>query len=412
MLTISTGKTRSSNARFRVSGFSSFSLSNALLPIAAGHIFCAMKTSIYLDYNATAPIRPEVIDRVAEVMKEGGNPSSVHGAGRKAKARLETARRQIADLVSCKPQEVIFTSGGTESNNLALLAFANKPQIISAAEHDSVLAVQGDGSVKRVEVLENGQVDLDQLAALIDECEEPPLVSIMLANNETGVLQPVREITALVHEKGGIVHTDAIQCIGKIPVSFRDLDVDMMSLSAHKIGGPQGQGALIVREGLAIQSIQKGGGQELGRRGGTENVAGISGFGLAAALAGGFDQLTAAEKLSELRNYMEQEIAAVSESVKIYGKKSARLPNTSCISMPDVGSELQVMNFDLAGIAISAGSACSSGKVKASHVLTAMGASEKDAAEAIRVSLGRLTTASDIDKFIEVWKKLYTAKRR
>lgn len=371
-----------------------------------------MKTAIYLDYNATAPIRPEVIDRVAQVMKEGGNPSSVHAAGRKAKARLETARRQIADLVDCKPQEVIFTSGGTESNNLALLAFASRPQIISAAEHDSVLAVQGHGIVKRVEVLENGQVNLDRLAALIDECEEPPLVSIMLANNETGVLQPVPEIAELVHEKGGIVHTDAIQCAGKIPVSFRELGVDMMSLSAHKIGGPQGQGALIVREGLAIQSIQKGGGQELGRRGGTENVAGISGFGLAAELAGNEEQLIVAEKLAELRDHMEQEIAAVSKDVKIYGKQSSRLPNTSCISMPDVGSELQVMNFDLAGIAISAGSACSSGKVKASHVLTAMGASEKEAAEAIRVSLGRLTKASDIDKFIEVWKKLYTAKRR
>ncbi|MCG8491185.1 MAG: cysteine desulfurase [Sneathiellales bacterium] len=371
-----------------------------------------MKTEIYLDYNATAPIRPEVIDRVAEVMREGGNPSSVHGAGRKAKARLETARRQIADLVDCKPQEVIFTSGGTESNNLALLAFAARPQIVSSAEHDSILAVDSGRTVKSVDIQANGEIDPEHLAHLLDACEEAPLVSIMFANNETGVLQPIREIAELVHEKGGIIHTDAIQCAGKIPVSFRDLGVDMMSLSAHKIGGPQGQGALVLREGLAIQSIQKGGGQELGRRGGTENVAGISGFGLAAELAGESDQQAAVQNLARLRDYMEQEITAVSKEVKIYGKQSSRLPNTSCISMPGVGSELQVMNFDLAGIAISAGSACSSGKVKASHVLTAMGASEKEAAEAIRVSLGRLTKASDIDKFIEVWKKLYTSKRR
>ncbi len=367
-----------------------------------------MSDLIYLDYNATAPIRPEVTDLVATVMGEWGNPSSVHAAGRKAKGRLETARRQVAALAGCKAQEVIFTSGGTESNNLALKGLAGYEVFISAAEHDSVLAAAGMLEARTIAVDSTGRLDIADLREKLGASDTPALVSVMLANNETGVLQPIREIAELIHEKGGLIHTDAIQSAGKIPLHFKDMGVDMLSLSGHKIGGPQGQGALIVREGLAIQSIQKGGGQELGRRGGTENVAGIAGFGLAAELA-----MAALEKydaIEEQRDRMEAAILKISPGSQIYGQGSKRLPNTSCLSMPGVGSELQVMNFDLAGIAVSAGSACSSGKVKASHVLTAMGATEKEASEAIRISLGWLTKPSEIDTFLEIWEKLYRRK--
>ncbi len=367
-----------------------------------------MNKTIYLDYNATAPIRSEVIDLVCNVMSEGGNPSSVHAKGRVARGRVEDARRQVASLISCKPQEIVFTSGGTESNNLALRTFNDRPLFICEAEHDSVLATVLGRDVSYIPVDDQGLVNLPLLKEKLSAANTPPLVSIMLANNETGTVQSVSDIAGLVHDFGGIIHTDAIQACGKIPLNFRDLGVDMMSLSAHKIGGPQGQGALVVREGFAIQSIQKGGGQEQGRRGGTENVAGNAGFGLAAKLAA--DTLHQYERVAQLRDKLEAAIQLISPDCRIYGQNATRLPNTSCLSMPGVGAELQVMNFDLAGIAVSAGSACSSGKVKASHVLLAMGASEEEASEAIRVSLGWQTTQSDIDKFVEVWEKLYKRK--
>lgn len=367
-----------------------------------------MNRSVYLDYNATAPIRAEVIELVTDVMREGGNPSSVHASGRRARGRVETARKQIADLVSCKPQEIIFTSGGTESNNLALKAFADHALIVGGAEHDSVLAASAGRDAILLQCDETGMIDRTDLEVKLSDAPSPSLVSVMLANNETGVIQSISEIAELVHQYNGILHTDAIQACGKIPVDFRELGVDMMSLSAHKIGGPQGEGALVVREGIAIQSIQKGGGQELGRRGGTENVAGIAGFGLAAQLA--VNAMPIFDEIEQLRDQMEATVLKISPSSVIYGKETTRLPNTSCLSMPGVGSELQVMNFDLAGIAISAGSACSSGKVKASHVLLAMGAGIEDAAQAIRISLGWQTTQSDMDKFIEVWEKLYQRK--
>ncbi|MEH6403710.1 MAG: cysteine desulfurase family protein [Sneathiella sp.] len=367
-----------------------------------------MKNSIYLDYNATAPIRPEVIELMGSVMTDGGNPSSVHGSGRRALSVMEKARSQIGLTVNSKPQEVIFTSGGTESNNLALKAFADRPLMVSQAEHDSVLATALTQDVLYFPILENGIVDIEAFSKQLGECAKPPLVSLMLGNNETGVIQPIKEIADLVHDMGGLIHTDAIQALGKIPVDFRSLGVDMMSLSAHKIGGPQGMGALILREGLAMQSVQKGGGQEKGRRGGTENVAGIAGFGLSASLAGA--NLDTYKEIEILRDEMESFILAASPGSLVYGKGVQRLPNTSCLSMPGVGSELQVMNFDLADIAVSAGSACSSGKVKASHVLTAMGASGTQASEAIRISLGWLTTKAELDKFIQTWEQLYKRK--
>ncbi len=367
-----------------------------------------MTSGIYLDYNATAPIRPDVISLVCEVMTEGGNPSSVHARGRKARARVETARRQLSQLLGSKPQEIIFTSGGTEANNMVFGGFDGRTLIVSAGEHDSVGAPALHQNAKVIPLQPNGLLDLAALKALLAAADDPVLVSVMLANNETGVIQPIAEIAELVHEKGGLLHTDAIQAVGKIAVDFAQLNVDMMTVSSHKIGGPQGQGALLLREGLPIQTRQRGGGQELGRRGGTENVAGIAGFGLAAELAA--NELDKMPGLASLREKMETEITQFCSNCVIYGKEVSRLPGTSCLSMPGVNAELQVMNFDLAGIAVSAGSACSSGKVKASHVLTAMGASEDAASEAIRVSLGRLTTPEEIAKFVEVWQKLYHKK--
>jgi len=367
-----------------------------------------MKNAIYLDYNATCPIRPEIIELVSSVMTEGGNPSSVHAHGRKARGRVEDARRQISKLIDCKPQEIIFTSGGTEANNMALNAVKGCTVMTALGEHDSVLAPANLNNVRDIACRPNGLIDLEDLKTALEAAQTQSFVSIMLANNETGVCQPIAEIAELVHSLGGLLHTDAIQAVGKIPVSFRDMGVDMMSVSGHKIGGPQGQGTLVVREGLVIKPGQIGGGQELGRRGGTENVAGIAGFGLAAEMAGA--DLHRYLSVEDLRNTMEAELSDFCSGAVIYGANSTRLPNTSCLSMPGVTAELQVMNFDLAGIAISAGSACSSGKVKASHVLVAMGANEIEAGEAIRVSLGRETTRAEIDRFVEVWKKLYEKK--
>lgn len=364
-----------------------------------------MKNGIYLDYNATAPIRSEVIELVTEVMAEGGNPSSVHASGRKAKGRLETARRQIASLLKSKSQEIIFTSGGTEANNMVLNGFSDRKLFISAAEHDSIVGPSNKLDTEVIPVDSAGLLDLKELKSRLAASDQPALVSVMLANNETGVIQPIAEIADIVHEFNGILHTDAIQAVGKIDVSFSDLGVDAMTISGHKIGGPQGQGALVLKEGLPIAAHQTGGGQELGRRGGTENVAGIAGFGLAAELAA--ESLKKSEGVAELRAELETKLKAACSDIVIYGVASDRLPNTCCVSMPGVNSELQVMNFDLAGIAVSAGSACSSGKVKASHVLTAMGATPEAASEAIRISLGRDTTKEEIEKFVEVWSKLY-----
>jgi len=363
-----------------------------------------MQKQIYLDYNATSPIRADVIQKMVTVMEEGGNPSSVHASGRRARNIVEDARRQVAALAGSKPQEIIFTSGGTEANNMVLHGFADRRLIISAGEHDSMRTREG---AEEVSLTSSGIVDLAHLKALLDASESPALVSIMLANNETGVVQPIAEIAEIVHGAGGLLHTDAIQAFGKIPLNFKELGADLMTLSSHKIGGPQGVGALLLREGLAMKPLQKGGGQELGRRGGTENVAGIAGFGLAAEQAAA--ELDSYQRLTELRDQMEAEIQKAGASL-IFGRETARLPNTACLQMPGVPSELQVMNFDLAGIAVSAGSACSSGKVKASHVLTAMGFDEQTASESLRVSMGRGTTEKDIDTFVQAWKKLYERK--
>ncbi len=368
------------------------------------------RTTAYLDYNATAPAPPAVLAAVAEALGQGGNPSSVHGAGRQARRLVEAARAEVAALVGASPGAVVFTSGGTEANNLALAGVGAARVVVSAIEHDSVripaAALGIDLDILRVTA--DGRVAVGELDGLLTGRAGPMLVSVMAANNETGVIQPVAEIVAIARRHGALVHCDAVQAAGKIPVDFTALGVDLMSLSGHKLGAPAGIGALLLRDGLTLRPGQRGGGQEMGRRAGTENLAGIAGFGKAAELAR--ENVAAADRLAALRAGMERRLLAAAPAARIFGADAPRLPNTTCIAMPGVASEVQVMALDLAGVAVSAGAACSSGKVQASHVLDAMGAGTA-AGAAIRISSGRDTRESDIDRLVAAWTGLYRRKQ-
>ncbi|MCF8473757.1 MAG: cysteine desulfurase [Emcibacter sp.] len=367
---------------------------------------------IYLDHNATTPIKPEVIEEMVRVMKIGGNPSSVHGVGRRAKTVLEQSRQTIAKIINCRPQKIIFTSGGTEANNIAAKITGLDHIIISAIEHDSILRLRDNftGTIDILPVDSMGYVSADDLKERLKNSGPHTLVSIMLANNETGVIQDIKNLADITHDAGAYFHCDAIQALGKISLDFRALGVDMLSLSAHKIGGPQGVGALVALEKINIDPIILGGGQEVGRRSGTENIAGIAGFAKAVSLVP--DQRQKMDSLRQLRDYMEREIAAYARDAVFYGAQSQRLPNTSTILMPHVTSEIQVMAFDLEGICVSSGSACSSGKVKPSHVVAAMGGGVEQALSTIRVSLGFETTKEDVEAFIVAWKKIYSRKKK
>ena len=352
-------------------------------------------------------MRPEVIEAVRRRQEIGGNPSSVHALGRDARQAIEDAREKVAALVHVRPQQIVFTSGGTESNNLALNGVSKRQLFVSAVEHGSVLAVAliTDPDAVVVPVDGAGRIDIGALEALLGERAGTGLVSIMLANNETGVINSVAAVAGLAHRFGATVHCDAIQAAGKIAIDFGELGVDLMSLSAHKIGGPQGVGALVVGDGVELAARVIGGGQEQGLRAGTENVAGVVGFGVAADIAA--RTLGDFEKLAALRNEMEQRLRQFAPLSRVIGRDARRLPNTSCITMPGVVSETQVMALDLAGVAVSAGAACSSGKVARSHVLEAMGIDDAIADCAIRVSLGWRTSKNDIELLYEAWTELY-----
>jgi cysteine desulfurase len=344
----------------------------------------------YLDHNATSPLRPVAFDAMVEALNAGGNPSSIHKPGRAARARIDNARKQVAGLVGALPGEVVFTSGGTEANNMALRGHGRV--LVSAIEHESVLKAVPDA--ERIAVDGNGVIDLAALERLLSH--KPALVSVMFANNETGVIQPIAEIARLARAAGALVHCDAVQAAGKVPVDLHGLGVDYLSLSAHKLGGPTGVGALVVRDGAPLAADRVGGGQESWRRAGTENVAGVAGFGAAAeASQGGLD-------VTALRDRIEASLPG-----RVHGDRAPRLPNTTCISMPGVRAETQVMALDLAGVAVSAGSACSSGKVTRSAVLTAMGIDLAEADSAIRISCGWNTVFEDIDRLIAAWQGLY-----
>lgn len=370
-----------------------------------------MRPVTYLDYNATAPTRAEVVEAVASALEIGGNPSSVHGVGRAARAKVEEARAQVAALVAARPRDVVFTSGGTEANNTVIRGCGAKSVILSPVEHDCGLAAAKESGLPTffLNVDRDGLVDEDSLRRCLQEAPRPALVSVMLANNEMGAIQPVAALAAIAKEAGALFHTDAVQAAGKIVIDREALGADYLTLSAHKLGGPQGIGAIILAPTAPLRALVTGGGQELSRRSGTENVAGIAGFGAAAmeAMVGLGDM----DRLQALRDRLEREVLAGANDIMIAGGGAERLANTSCIIMPGVKGETQVMHFDLNGVCISSGSACSSGKVKVSHVLTAMGYSEAEAECSIRVSLGYKTTDEDIDRFLQAWQSLYRRTR-
>ncbi|MBY0510355.1 MAG: cysteine desulfurase [Rhodospirillaceae bacterium] len=359
----------------------------------------------YLDYNATTPVLPEAAQAVAASLSLFGNPSSVHAAGRRARAAVEEAREAVAAAMNAAAQHVVFTGSGTEANALALrgLAAANRctAALSAGIEHPSVLAHVAD---EHIPVDAHGVIDLAALERALGSRAAPVLVTLMLANNETGVLQPVAQAVELARKYGALIHIDAVQALGKVPVDFRALGADSMSFSAHKIGGLKGVGALVLRPGVEIAADIPGGGQERRRRAGTEHVSGIAAFG--AAARGVPTLLSAAPRITALRDELEMQIQSGVPQARIFGAAVARLGNTACIALPGVSSETQVMRLDLAGVAVSAGSACSSGKIAPSPVLLAMGVGESTAKTAIRVSLGWDTTAADVDRFLKVWLPL------
>lgn len=357
---------------------------------------------IYLDYNATAPIRPEVLDLVTTIMGEVGNASSVHEFGRRARKYVEDARAQVAALCTVTPEQVIFTSGATESINTVLCGYRDKRVLISAIEHPAVIAAAPHAEI--IPVTGDGLVDLDAYKKILTDGEPPALVSIMLVNSEIGVIQPVAEMAALAHEHGALFHTDAVQGAGRLDINMHTLDADFMSLSAHKMSGPQGVGAIISREGIELSKFMLGGGQEKNCRAGTHNTAGIAGMGLAAELA--LKHMPHYKEIQKLRDYLESEIHKISNKAIIYGENAPRVGNTSNIGLPSVPAQTQMMMLDLDRIAVSSGSACSSGSFKPSHVLTAMGVKEDAAKSALRISMGWATTAADVDAFLNSWKKL------
>jgi cysteine desulfurase len=359
-----------------------------------------MRAFAYLDHNATSPLRPAAFDAMVEALRAGGNPSSVHRAGRKARGLVDAARRQVAALVGALPAEIVFTSGGTEANNMAVAGSGRRRMLVSAVEHDSVLKAAPDADI--VPVDGDGVIDLAALERKLAASDEPALVSVMFANNETGVLQPIADVVRLAGRAGALVHCDAVQGAGKMPVDLHGLGVDYLSLSAHKLGGPTGVGALAVRSGAPLAPDRRGGGQESNRRAGTENVAGVAGFGAAAVEArDGLD-------VAHLRNHLEASLLAIAPGARVFGTGARRLANTTCISMPGVKAETQVMALDLAGVCISAGAACSSGKVQRSPVLAAMGVEDAVAETAIRISFGWSSESEEIERLIAAWRDLYT----
>jgi cysteine desulfurase len=372
-----------------------------------------MTQRTYLDHNATSPVRPEVIAAVAEAMARVGNSSSVHAEGRAARSVAEDAREKLRALVNAPVNGVIFTSGGTEAIHYALHGLARNGAIkrifASAIEHAAVPsnAATTGLPVETIPARADGLVDLDWLRTRLKSYDARTeggfLVCLMVANNETGAVQPVAEAAEIAHAAGGLLFADAAQSVGKIPVNFFTLGADLMAVTAHKFGGPIGVGALIAGPNLPLDPVMRGGGHEMNRRAGTSNVPAIAGLGVAASLAQ--DSLAKAGFISALRDRMQS--AAEEAGAVIWAKDVVRLPGTLSLSAPGFSSQTQLMALDLAGIAISSGSACSSGKTKPSHVLLAMGASDELAACGVRVSLGWNSTEDDADAFAREWPAAY-----
>ena len=372
-----------------------------------------MPDRVYLDWNATTPLRPEAREAMAAAWDFCGNPSSVHAEGRQARRLVEEARAAVAAAVGAPPRNVVFTSGGTEANALALTPRLRRGTglpverlLVSAIEHASVLAGGRfpTDTIGTIGVTSSGLLDLDRLRATL-QSGPAALVSVMLANNETGAVQPVAEAAEIVHAEGGLLHVDAIQALGKITFDIKGLKADLITISGHKIGGPKGVGAVVLAEGVrGLEPLLRGGGQELGRRAGTENVAGIAGFG--AAVRAAMDSLeNDAIRIENLRNRLEKDLRQTPGAI-VFSGDVPRLPNTTLFTVPGMRAETAVIGFDLEGIAVSSGSACSSGKVQPSHVLKAMGFGPEIAQGAVRLSLGWSTSSADIDRCLEAWRKL------
>jgi cysteine desulfurase len=372
-----------------------------------------MAERAYFDWNATAPLRAEAREALIAALRVTGNASSVHAEGRAARQMVEVAREQVAALVGAEAKNVIFTSGATEANMLALtpaLEIGGRNErrerlFVSAIEHPSVRAGGRFAAMQVEELPVDGEGVID-LAALERQtaAARAPLVSIMLANNETGVIQPISEIAAVVHARGGLLHVDAVQGPGRVDVRIKDLGADLLSLSSHKLGGPQGAGALICRGDIHIaEPLIKGGGQERGQRAGTENVAAIAGFGAAAAVTVRQD---IAGRMAALRDRLEAGVRLATPQAVIFGTGACRLPNTTLFVVPGIKAETAIIAFDLNGIAVSSGSACSSGKVQTSSVLRAMAVEPALARGAVRVSIGWSTTEAEVERFVRTWNML------
>jgi cysteine desulfurase len=357
----------------------------------------------YLDWNATAPLRPETAAAITAALAHCGNPSSVHRWGRAARQMVERAREAVAALVGGDPEGVVFVSGGTEANHLALFGSGRERVLASAVEHSSVL--QAMPAAERIAVDADGIVDLTRLNQQLAADPRPALISVMLANNETGVIEPVAEIAAIAHRHGALFHCDAVQAAGKIPVDVAAIGADLVSLSAHKLGGPPGIGALIVRGMAELSPMIRGGGQERGRRAGSENLPGIAGFAAAAVAA--MDGLAGYDGVRQLRDSLDASLITAAPEAIVIGAAAWRLPNTTVIALPGLSAETQIIALDLDGVMVSAGAACSSGKVGPSHVLQAMGAAPEIAGCTIRISLGWSTMEAEIDHFLTAWMAMY-----
>jgi cysteine desulfurase len=374
---------------------------------------------VYLDYNATTPVDPRVFQAMIPYLKEEyGNPSSMHSFGSRGKAALDNSREQAAELIGARPKEIVFTSCGSESNNFAIkgVAFSLREKgnhlITTQVEHASVIEtfrfLEDQGfKVTYLSVDKYGLIDLDELRESITD--QTILVSVMFANNETGVIMPIKEIAEIVKEKGVIFHTDAVQAAGKIEIDLQNLPIDLLSISGHKLYGPKGVGAIYIgtsvgtRHGVYLQPIIHGGGQERGRRSGTENVAGIVGLGKACEIAKEEVRSQKSEpRIKGLRDLLQREIREKINGVKLNGHPEKRLSNTLNLSFDGVEGDSLVMNLDLEGIAVSTGSACSEGNVEPSHVLQAMGLTREEAVSSLRFSLGRFTEKEDIERVINV----------
>jgi cysteine desulfurase len=359
----------------------------------------------YCDYNATAPVRPEAVEAMTHALAAGGNPSSVHAAGRGAKVLIENAREMVADGVGARARDVVFTSGATEALHLALDAARDTYDdlIISEIEHDALWgATAGMDEMSPLRVKGDGVVDLAHLDDLLAAASRP-LVAVMLANNETGVVQPIQQVAARVREAGGLLLVDAAQAVGRIPVDIAALDAAYLVLSSHKIGGPPGAGALVTAPGAPFAITRSGGGQEQGRRPGTENCPAIAGFG-AAVTAQATDELT---RITQLRDQFETRLRRDHADAVVFGAAAPRLPNTSLFALPGMPAELALIALDLEGVALSSGAACSSGKVKSSRVLASMGVTSALAKCALRASFGWASNERDVERLLAALAKVH-----